>query len=127
MSSGGGSSPTPNRTCNGNLKTNVRLVLVYQPAYSLNGANWQTTPATQVTANSSPVSVFIANGQNPDGRITYQADDGTQFVLAFTMNGTNAINVIGNGGGASAYNYSVTKPTAGDCIDAVYTISKRDL
>ncbi|MCU1733366.1 MULTISPECIES: hypothetical protein [unclassified Pseudomonas] len=124
MSSGGGSSPTPNRTCTGNLKTDVRLVLVYQPAYSLNGANWNTTPATQVAANTSPVSVFIANGQTPDGRITYQADDGTQFVLAFTMNGTNAINVIGNGGGASAYNYSVASPGTGDTITAVYTISR---
>ena len=126
MSSGGGSSPTPNRTCTGNVQTNVRLVLVYQPEYSLNGANWQTSPATSINTNTTAATVFIANGQNPDGKVTYQADDGTQFVLVFTMNGTNSINILGNGGGASGYNYSVSSPGTGDTITAVYTISRRN-
>lgn len=124
MSSGGGSSPTPNRTCTGTVQTNVRLVLVYQPAYSLNGGNWQTGPVTSIAANSSPASAFVANGQTLDGKVTYQADDGTLFVLVFTMNGSNYINILGNGGSASAYNYSVTSPGTGDTITAIYTISR---
>lgn len=122
MSSGGGSSPTPNRTCTGTVQTNVHLVLVANPSYSLNGGHWQTQPVTSFAANTTPAAAFIANGQTLDGRVTYQADDGTRFVLVFTMNGNNSINVLGDGGGASAYNYSVTSPGTGDTITAVYTI-----
>lgn len=123
MSSGGGSSPTPNRTCTGTVQSNVRLVLVYQPAYSLNGGNWQTGPVTSIAANSQ-ATVFVANGQTLDGKVTYQDDYGTQFVLVFTMNGSNYINILANGGSASNYNYSVASPGTGDTITAVYTISR---
>ncbi|PTS86470.1 hypothetical protein DBR00_02635 [Pseudomonas sp. HMWF032] len=122
MSSGGGSSPTPNRTCTGTLTTSQRLVLV-GTQYSLNGANWTTTPPTSVPAGSNAATVFVANGQTPDGKVTYQADDGTQFILQFTMNGTNSANILGVGGTASSYNYNKTFPTAGDTITVAFTLS----
>lgn len=122
MSSGGGSSPTPNRTCTGTIITSQRLVLV-GTQYSLNGANWTTTPPTSIPAGANPATVFVANGQTPDGKITYQTDDGTQFILQFTMNGTNSANILGIGGTASSYNYNKTFPTTGDDITVAYTLS----
>ena len=122
MSSGGGSSPTPNRTCTGTITTNQKLWLVSNQ-YSLTGANWQTTPITQVQSGTNPTTLFVANGETPNGQVTYQTQDGTQFVLVFTMNGSNTANILGNGGAAPAYNYSKTFPTTGDTITVSYTLS----
>ncbi|WP_338523789.1 hypothetical protein NUH87_29430 [Pseudomonas batumici] len=120
MSSGGGSSPTPNRICTGSITTNQRLWLVSEK-YSLTGANWQKTPITQVQPGTT--ELFVANGETPNGQVTYQTQDGTQFILVFTMNGSNTANILGNGGAAPAYNYSKNYPTTGDTMTVSYTLS----
>ena len=123
MSSGGGSSPTPNRTCTGNITANVKLWLVANQ-YSITSGHWQVTPVTQIEANSNNATVFIANGENPNGTVTYATDDGTEFVLQFTMNGNNTANIMGNKGTPQIYRYDRTFPTTGDTITVTYTLSR---
>ncbi|MGE8407437.1 MAG: hypothetical protein ACN6QH_10400 [Pseudomonas sp.] len=122
MSSGGGSSPTPNRTCTGTINTNQNMWLVTtQP--SINGGNWQQTPLSQVPSSASPTTVFIANGQTPNGQCTYQLADGSQFTLSFSMDGSNTANISGSGALIVTYNYGKTYPASGDGITVVYTLS----
>ncbi|NBF01931.1 hypothetical protein GV819_06470 [Pseudomonas sp. Fl5BN2] len=114
------SSGTPNRTCTGTLTTSCRLVLV-DTKYSISDANWTTTPPTSVPAKTA-TTVFVANGSTPTGEVTYQAEDGTRFILQFSMNGTNSANILGVGGRVSSYKYDKTFPSTGDIITVSYSL-----
>jgi VCBS repeat-containing protein len=123
MSSGGGDSPTPNRTCTGVITSTVQMWLVANQ-YSVNSGQWQTTPPTSVAANQTS-TIFVANGTSPNGSVTYATADGTQFVMVFSMNGSNTANIMGNLGSPQAYQYDKTFPTTGDTITVTFTVSQQ--
>lgn len=124
MSSGGGSAPTPNRTCTAVITTNVKLSLVYT-GYGISGGHWQVSPVTTIAANSNALQVFVANGETPSGTATYITDDGTEFVLTFTMNGNNSANILGNKGTPQLYNYDKTMPSTGDAATVAFNLSRQ--
>jgi len=124
MSSGGGSSPTPNRTFTGAITSNVKLWLVSEQ-YKMESGHWQMAPMTNITANANNKTIFIANGETVNGSVSYVTDDGTQFVLVFTMNGTNTANIMATQGTPQIYTYDKSLPTTSDTITVTYTLNRK--